>query len=132
LTPAGHLYYAFAPEIDGKTLGKAMAQAGCSYAIHLDMNPGHCGFVFADVRDPRANDMTLRLAHDDMRISPDKYARWSAKDFFYLMVRDATPRDGSSVRWVPDGGVQPPPAWIPGLFSGALTLGGLEVELFSV
>jgi hypothetical protein len=132
VTPAGHLYYAFAPEIDGKTLGKAMAQAGCSYAIHLDMNPAHCGFVFSDVRNPRTNDMTLKLAHDDMRISPDKYARWSAKDFFYVMVRDATPRDGSKVHWVPDAGKQPSPAWIPGIFSGKVTLGSVEVELVSL
>jgi hypothetical protein len=131
LTAAGHVYYAFAPEIDGKTLGKALYQAGCNYAIHLDMNPAHCGFVFSDVRDPKG-DMTLRLADDDMRIAPDKYARWSAKDFFYVMVRDATPHDASGLRWVPDEGAQPPPAWLPGLFQGKLTLGSLEVQLFSI
>jgi hypothetical protein len=67
-----------------------------------------------------------------MRISPDKYARRSSKDFFYVMVRDATPRDASSVHWVPDGGTLPPPAWLPGIFKGNLTLGGLEVELLSI
>ena len=132
LTPAGHLYYAFAHEIDGKTLGTALYQAGCAYAIHLDMNPAHCGFVFSDVRNPRTGDMTLRLLDDEMRISPDKYARWSAKDFFYVSVRDATPRDASEVSWTPDGGTQPPPAWLPGIYSGKLTLGSLEVELVSV
>jgi hypothetical protein len=132
VTAAGHLYYAFAPEIDGKTLGKAMEQAGCAYAIHLDMNPAHCGFVFTDVRDPRNGDMTLRLAHDEMRISPDKYARWSSKDFFYVMVRDATPRDRTELRWAPDTGVQPPPAWLPGIFSGSSVLGSVEIELLSI
>lgn len=132
VTNAGHLYYAFATEIDGKTLGKALEQAGCSYAIHLDMNPGHCGFVYADVRDPKTGDMTLRLAHDEMRIVPDKYARWSSKDFFYLMVRDATPRAGDSFRWVPDAGVQPPPAWLPGIFTGTVTLGNLAIQLVSI
>lgn len=131
LTAAGHLYYAFGAEIDGRTLGKALAQAGCSYAIHLDMNPAHCGFVFSDVRDPRSGDMTLRLADDEMKIAPDKYARWSAKDFFYVMVRDATPRDASGVSWVPDEGTQPAPAWLPGIFKGELTLGSLVVELHS-
>jgi hypothetical protein len=132
LTPAGHLYYAFGAEIDGRTLGKALYQAGCSYAMHLDMNPAHCGFVFSDVRNPRSGDMTLRVADDDMKIAPDKYARWSAKDFLYVMVRDATPHDGSGVLWVADGGAQPPPAWLPGVFNGKLTLGSLEVELFSI
>jgi hypothetical protein len=132
VTPAGHLYYAFGAEIDGKTLGKAMYQAGCAYAMHLDMNPAHCGFVFSDVRNPRTGDMTLRLLDDDMKIAPDKYARWSAKDFFYVSVRDATPHDASNVQWIADGGVQPPPAWLPGLFSGKLTLGSLEVNLLSI
>lgn len=132
VTAAGHLYYAFAPEIDGKTLGKALSQAGCSYAVHLDMNPGHCGFVYTDIRDPKSGDMTLRLAHDDMRISPDKYARWSSKDFFYVMVRDATPRDGASLAWLPAPGTQPAPSWLPGVFSGTLALGSLEIELFSI
>lgn len=132
VTAAGHLYYAFAPEMDGKTLGSALAQAGCAYAVHLDMNPGHCGFVYTDVRDPRAGDMTLKLAHDDMRVAADKYARWSSKDFFYVMVRDATPRDDSKIRWLPDGGTQPPPAWIPGIFSGVKTVGSLELQLVSI
>ncbi|MFZ5889996.1 MAG: hypothetical protein ACOY0T_02920 [Myxococcota bacterium] len=132
VTPAGHLYYAFGAEIDGKTLGNALYQAGCSYAMHLDMNPAHCGFVFSDVRNPRNGDMTLRLLSDDMKIAPDKYARWSSKDFFYVSVRDATPHDSSTVDWAADGGVQPPPAWLPGLFNGKLTLGSLEVNLLSI
>ncbi|HET9953828.1 MAG TPA: hypothetical protein VFQ61_04975 [Polyangiaceae bacterium] len=132
VTPAGHLYYAFGTELDGKTLGQALYQAGCSYAIHLDMNPAHCGFVFSDIRNPRTNDMTLRLASDDMRIAPDKYARWSAKDFFYVMVRDAVPHDGSGLTWTQDEGTQPPPSFLPGVFRSKLGLGKLQIELLSV
>lgn len=131
VTKGSHLYYAFAPEIDGKTLGKALEQAGCSYAIHLDMNPGHCGFVYTDVRDPKAGDMTLKLAHDEMKIVADKYARWSSKDFFYVMVREATPQT-EGIEWVADSGVQPPPAWLPGITRGVLKIGSLEVELTQV
>lgn len=132
VTRAGHLYYAFAEETDGRTLGNALRQAGCSYGIHLDMNPGHCGFILADIRDLRSGDMTVKLLDDRMKVPPDRFARWSAKDFFYVMVRDAMPRDGSSIRWVPDGGVQPPPTWVPGIVSGHLAMGSLEVELLSL
>lgn len=131
VTSAGHLYYAWAEEIDGPTLGRALRQAGCSYAMHLDMNPGHCGFVFTDIVNPKTNNYQLRLAADGMKMSPDRYVRWSPKDFFYVMVRDVTPRDGSGVLWKADGGTQPPPAWLPGIFESKLSLGALEVELTS-
>lgn len=131
VTPAGHLYYAFAPEIDGPTLGKALRQAGCSYGVHLDMNPGHCGFVYTDIVDYRAKEFNLKKAHDEMKLDPGKFVRWSAKDFFYVMVRDPVPSDPSGVRWAPDGALQPPPQWLPGVFKGKLKVGNLEVELTS-
>jgi hypothetical protein len=129
VTPAGHLYYAFAPEIDGPTLGKALRQAGCNYGMHLDMNPGHCGFVYTDIADLKAKRFTLKTAHPEMSLPPDKFVRWSAKDFFYVMVRDPVPRDPSGIQWKPDGGAQPPPVWMPGIFGGKLAIGTLEVAI---
>ncbi len=131
VTSAGHLYYAWGKELDGPILGKALRQAGCSYAVHLDMNPGHCGFVFTDVVDLKNKEFHLKKAHQDMRLAPDRFVRWSAKDFFYVMLRDPTPTDASRVRWVPDGATQPPPAWLPGVFRGSARLGSLEVRLES-
>jgi hypothetical protein len=131
VTPAGHLYYAFANEIDGPTLGKALRQAGCSYGMHLDMNPGHTGFVYTDIVDYRAKEFNLKKADDEMKLDPGKFVRWSAKDFFYVLVRDPTPVDPSGVRWQPDGGTQPPPSWMPGIFQGKLNVGNLEVSLTS-
>jgi len=131
VTAAGHLYYAFAPEIDGPTLGKALRQAGCSYGMHLDMNPGHCGFVYTDIVDYRAKEFNLKKAHDEMKLDPGKFVRWSAKDFFYVMVRDPVPTDPSGVRWQTDPGLQPPPQWLPGVFQGKLKVGNLDVELTS-
>jgi hypothetical protein len=131
VTAAGHLYYAFAPEIDGPTLGKALSQAGCSYGVHLDMNPGHCGFVYTDIVDYRAKEFNLKKAHDEMKLDPGKFVRWSAKDFFYVMVRDPIPSDPSGVRWTPDEGLQPAPQWLPGIHGGVLKVGNLEVELVS-
>jgi hypothetical protein len=131
VTPAGHLFYVWAEEIDGPTLGRALRQAGCSYGIHLDMNPGHCGFVFTDIVDVEKKQFTLKKAHKEMAIAPDKYVRWSSKDFFYVMVRDPVPRDPSGILWEPDAGSHPEPRWMPGIFSGKLTVGNLEVELTS-
>lgn len=132
VTAAGHLYYAFAPEIDGPTLGKALRQAGCSYGMHLDMNPGHCGFVFTDIVDMRGKEFNLKKAHDEMKLDPAKFVRWSAKDFFYVMVRDPLPKDPSGLRYQPDGFTQPPPAWLPGVYGGTLKVGNLDVEITSV
>ncbi len=132
VTPAGQLYYAWGKAIDGPTLGKALKEAGCSYGIHLDMNPAHSGFVFTDVRDPRAHEYKLAKLDPGMKIPPDKFVRWSAKDFFYMMVRDPVPEDPSGIRWVPDGGQQPPPTWMPGVFKGSVSIGTLPIELLSI
>ena len=131
VTAAGHLYYAWGEEIDGPTLGKALRQAGCSYAMHLDMNPAHSGFVYTDVVNPKKAEYHLKLADDRMTIPPEKFVRWSAKDFFYVMVRDSQPHDPSDATWVTDGAAQPAPAWLPGVYVSKTTLGNVEVELTS-
>ena len=132
MTPAGHLYYAFAPEIDGPTLGQALRQAGCSYGMHLDMNPGHCGFVFTDIVNLKQKQFRLEKAYAEMSHAPDRFVRWSPKDFFYVLVRDPLPHDASGVRWVPDAAAQPPPGFMTGIFTSKLSFGGgLEVELLS-
>jgi len=129
VTPTGHLYYAFGEEVDGPTLGQALKQAGCAYGVHLDMNPGHCGFVFTEVHDLQRGQFTLKLADPAMKVPPDRYARWSAKDFFYVMVRDPKPAAGKDIEWKADLGTQPAPAWLPGVFQGTTRAGNLEVEL---
>lgn len=131
LTPAGHLYYVFAEETDGPTLARALRQAGCSYGMHLDMNPAHCGFVFSDIVDYPKGEYNLRLAHPEMKVRPDKFVRWSAKDFFYVMVREPAPRDGSGWAWAPDGAEQPPPAWLPGIYRASASVGTQPVQVWS-
>ncbi|HEY0466360.1 MAG TPA: hypothetical protein VGC79_19255, partial [Polyangiaceae bacterium] len=131
VTAAGHLYYAWGEEIDGPTLGKALRQAGCSYAMHLDMNPAHAGFVYTDVVNPKKAEYHLKLADERMTIPPEKFVRWSAKDFFYVTVRDATPHDASELSWAVDNGTQATPNWLPGVYSSQLTLGSVQVDLLS-
>lgn len=129
VTSAGHLYYAWGDEIDGATLGRALRQAGCSYGIHLDMNPAHTGFIFMDVLNPRKQKAELKIADPGMKIAIDKYVRGAPKDFFYVMVRDATPPRQGGIEWTPDAGAQPPPSWITGIFSANLAIGSVDVQL---
>ncbi len=132
VTPAGQLYYAWGEEIDGPTLGRALGQVGCSYGMHLDMNPGHCGFVFTRVDDLKKHEFTVRRAVPKMSIPPDRYVRWSAKDFFYVMLRQPAPRAVPGTEFQVDGGVQPPPAWWPGIFRAQLDAAGLGIELLDI
>jgi hypothetical protein len=67
-----------------------------------------------------------------MKINPDKYARWSAKDFFYVMLRNPLPPARQGFEWASDGGLQPPPSWLPGVFGAKRQLGNLQVDLVSV
>lgn len=129
VTSAGHLYYAWGDEIDGATLGKALRQAGCSYGIHLDMNPAHTGFIFMDVLNPFKQKAELKIADGGMKIAIDKYVRGAPKDFFYVMVRDAAPPEQEGIEWTPDAGAQPPPAWMTGIFSAKLAIGSVDVQL---
>ncbi|MBT9560402.1 MAG: hypothetical protein IV100_30535, partial [Myxococcales bacterium] len=46
VTAAGHVMYGYAEYANEKALAKALKHAGCIYAIHLDMNPGHTGLEF--------------------------------------------------------------------------------------
>jgi hypothetical protein len=55
----------------------------------------------------------------------------STRDFFYVSVRDVTPKLPEGVSWKPDGGTQPPPAWLPGIVTGELHLGGITLALTS-
>ena len=132
VTPAGHVYYAFAEEIDGPTLARGLRQAGCTYGVHLDMNPGHCAFVYTRIIDPAREEYKLRMAYSAMQSNPARYVRWSSKDFFYVSLRELHPTRPPDVSWLPDGGVQPPPAWLPGIFKAKKKVGTLEIELLSV
>ncbi|HYP91067.1 MAG TPA: hypothetical protein VEQ59_23035, partial [Polyangiaceae bacterium] len=129
VTSAGHLYYAWGDEIDGATLGKALRQAGCSYGIHLDMNPAHTGFVFMDVLNAPRHKAELKIADPGMKIAVDKYVRGAPKDFFYVMVRDAAPPKQEGIEWAPDSGSQPPPTWMSGIFAATLSIGSVDVQL---
>lgn len=132
LAGGGQLYYAFGEAIDAVTLGRGLQQADCRYALHLDMNPGHCGFIFVDVLDAEQHRYELRRAVPEMQIPLDRYVQPSAKDFFYLLVRDLRPPPVAGAEWAPRRRGQPEPAFLPALFEARHAVGGVEVLLTSL
>lgn len=121
------IYYAWGQEIDGPRFARALAMAGCDYAIHLDMNPKHCGFVFTRIEDVDRHEMQLALAHPAMGIRPNKFVLWSEKDFFYMLVREGT--QVGQLRWAPSPAAQPSPRWQAAIFQTKTEVGALTVRL---
>jgi hypothetical protein len=112
---AGHLIYGWAEEVSGPTLGKGLRMAGCVYGMHLDMNPHHTGFIFANVTELKGRNFKSELLTDKMGIAPDRYIEYAPKDFFFMLMHDPTP-DVSGFTWTRDEGMQPAPAWMPAIF----------------
>ena len=128
LTRGGYLMYGWGMEVAADTLARGLIQAGCSYAIHLDMNPGHVGFAYLRIR-PDGVDAAL-LARE-MSIVPKRYVEGSPKDFFYLVQHDPTPVTRLPLAWQPDPGVQPPPSWLPAVHTAELERLGTKVALWA-
>jgi len=126
LTSTGNMVYAWGPEVTGETLGNAMIQAGCTYAVHLDMNPRHTAFAYVDARKRRQ----AELLHPGMEVLAERFIVWSPKDFFYLTLKRFGPPEVAGVEWTADEGTHPPPDWAPAIFQGTMkTHGGAQVEL---
>jgi hypothetical protein len=125
----GRLVYAYGDALDAATLASALAHAGCEYALPLATSPERLGFALADVR----SETEARFEPLEPRMDFDAGAtlRGSTRDFFYVLVRDTTPKSPPGVLWQPDGGTQPAPAWLPGILQGELKLGGITVNLVS-
>ncbi len=133
VTPAGYLVYTWGDDANATALGKAMLMAGCTYGIHLDMNPHHTGFTFTSIDDIKARKYKAELLTSLMEISPDRYIEYAPKDFFYLMLRDPSPpplagaaaAKGTGGPWQVEPGAQPAPTWMPAVWS--TRVGGVEL-----
>jgi hypothetical protein len=115
MTQSGFAGYFYSTSISAEDLARGMLVAGCSFGIHLDMNPGHAGFEFYDVA-PEGG-----LTPLSRRLQPDweaegkvtempgyvfrsrrmiramghmlfpRYIQREARDFFYLTSRAILP-----------------------------------------
>jgi hypothetical protein len=131
VTTAGHLVYAWGDDVSGTALGKAMKMGGCNYAMHLDMNPHHTGFIFANINDLKTKSYKSELLTPLMTVSPERYIEYAPKDFFYVLLHDPTPPAAEGAGWrAAEKG--PPPTWAPALWSTRMPIDGVAVELLDV
>ncbi len=133
VTASGHLLYAWGDDVSATMMAKAMKMAGCDYAMHLDMNPYHTGFLFTAIEDLAGKKYKSQLLTPSMSIPTDRYIQYAPKDFFYVMVHDPTPPgiDGGTP-WEADGGAQPPPHWMPGVWTAHVDGPQGSVEMLDV
>lgn len=127
VTGPGHLVYAWGDDVSATTLGKAMKMAGCTYGMHLDMNPHHTGLIFTNITELKGKAYKTELLSNQMEISADRYIEYAPKDFFYVMVHDPAPPPVEGASWAPDPGLQPAPRWYPGLWTCQLL--GVDVSV---
>ncbi len=134
-TASGNLYYAWGHELTGESLALGLVASGCDYAVHLDMNPGHAGFVYTSIKGTDSAGVSGELAVPEMSIHPREHAVWSDKDFFYLTQSEAghsLSEQGGHVSWAPSPGGQPPPENWPAIWQGTTLLGALPIQLTRV
>ncbi|MBN2342249.1 MAG: hypothetical protein JXX29_00045 [Deltaproteobacteria bacterium] len=116
LRPDGIIVYAWGDDLTADTLGEGMRAAGCSYGVHLDMNPFHTSLV-AFQMEYRGEDVLPKFTYKklikDIRFWPDRYVHGAPKDFFYMTLRNASP-DGD--QWNAEHITQPKPAFLPSVF----------------
>jgi hypothetical protein len=131
VTMTGHLIYAWGDDVSGTALGKAMKMGGCNYAMHLDMNPHHTGFIFASINDLKSKAYKSELLSPLMTVSPERYIEYAPKDFFYVLTHDPTPPPVGTIGWRADGH-QPPPVWAPSVWSLHMSVDAASVELLDI
>jgi hypothetical protein len=130
LSRGRHVYFAWGREVSGHGLAKALRQAGCDYAVHLDMNARHCGFVFMQApTEAGGKGGHYRLADSGMSVNPSRYVQGSDKDFFYVMRRDVGQAEGAGEHWLPSPGTQPPPVWLSGIHETRQSVGELSIRV---
>jgi len=121
ITKAHHLFYVWGDDVGADAMAKAMQLAGCDYGMHLDMNPFHTGFVFMTFEDKDYKTGHSETLTNLMAIGNRRYIDYNPKDFFFATLRDPsrpmlTTAGGSPIMWVPDGGIQPQPTWVPSIW----------------
>lgn len=115
LTQENFVAYFWGHDTSAEALAGAMLAARCTYAVHLDMNPGLAGFEFYNVRPDESfaplgrplqadwefegniRDMpgfryrARRMIKGMMHMNFPQYIQRDARDFFYLTLRNMLP-----------------------------------------
>jgi hypothetical protein len=132
----GHWLYAWGKDLTAMTLAQVLKHAECDYAMHLDMNPGHVGFVYASDLGQGPTRMRAKLAHSEMTLPPERHALWSDQDFFYLLKRrpaaDQLAALNPTLSWLPSPGLNPAPENWPAILQTTSTIADVQVQIYSV
>lgn len=129
LTTEGFVGYFYGADVSADALARAMMQARCDYAVHLDMNPGLVGFELYDVESsatfkPLARPLQIDWEYEgSFKALPDfhyrarkmirgmveqnfpQYIHLDGRDFFYLTRRPLLPGpDLASLAAAPEAG----------------------------
>jgi hypothetical protein len=114
ITQEGFVGYFYGVDVSPDALGAGMKAARCTYGMHLDMNPGLCGFEYYRAGDLPALSRTLdrtwevadtierpgeptvpfrarRMLRTMGHINFPQYIRRTARDFFFLTERARGP-----------------------------------------
>jgi hypothetical protein len=100
----GGLFYFYLSFADPAQLAAVLTRAGCDYAVHLDMNPGHTSFEFyralTAAEEPKDPKGVVDFAGQRVEATPlveklrksnfPRYLNKSSSDFFYLVLRPAS------------------------------------------
>ncbi len=123
-TAAGQLVYAWSARATAGTLGRALALAGCTYAVPLAAEPAPVGLAYVGAAAGKA---TAELAAPPMSLSPEGVTGRSPDDLFYVVLRAVSAPTGAS--FTPDGGRQPSPPWLPALQKAVVVSLGAQVRM---
>jgi hypothetical protein len=97
---SGHLMYVQGDPVDGATLGLTMWRVGCDYGLELDINKGHVGFEFYNVRAPGEKPPPGGSKFRTIRYFSQKDAFPGAPGFFYYMREVVRGTGNPCPRWV--------------------------------
>jgi hypothetical protein len=128
-TQRRQLVYAFTGAADREGFAQALAATGCQHALPLAVAPERLGLAIVrlDARGITRQELAAGTTFD-----PRPLLDGTTRDFFTVSVRDVTPGLPAAAGFVPDGGTQPSPAWLPGILRGEVALGPLRIELLSL
>ena len=115
MSDKGYLVYVWGEDVTAQTLGIAMNAVGCTYGLHLDMNPYHTAFIYYQFQmeaDGERPEYKSESAIPETMYSPHRYINGAPKDFFFLALKDPSPGPG----WSSEGPAQTTPAFMPSVF----------------
>jgi len=119
----GRLVYVWGEETTGRQMARAMRLAGCTYGLHLDMNPTHASFHFLRVEDVARRQFQYQPLVSTMHSHGDRFLYYTLKDFFYLALRPTAPAPWPGAQWSTEALPQSPPRWMPSVHRAEVPFG---------